>query len=136
MFDYYLFDTNPPALNMGMELYNAVGEITFSLGRKPLRVAGVLLEPALTGDFGFGNSSQKFAYAPMRSGFTYNIAPGSLGTNYLMVTAVSAMQAISGGVRTSQIATAAQEYSTSDPPVANPPNETQSDWLILDVTNY
>lgn len=60
---------------MGMELRNAASEVTFSLGYRPMRVAGVLMEPGL-GNYAIGSSAQKFAYAPMRSGFTYNQGQG------------------------------------------------------------
>lgn len=133
-FEYYLFDTNPPPLNMGMELRNAASEVTFSLGYRPMRVAGVLMEPGL-GNYAIGSSAQKFAYAPMRSGFTYNQGPGPGGSSVLVVTTVSATQAISGGVRIAQISTDAQEYNPStNPAPTNPPTQTGSDWLILDVT--
>lgn len=136
VFEYYLFDTNPPALNMGFELRNAAQEITFSLGHRPQRVVARLLDtPNSSTTYAIG-SGQKLACAPMRSGFSYNQSPGPGGTTVLVATAVQGALLVSGGIRTEMIATDAREYTSNNPPPVNPPTATGADWLIMDVTNY
>lgn len=132
--DYYVFDT--PVIqpgNFGLQVYNALGQLTFDSGMKYARVVDIFggsTEASWAGTRTY-EAGRKYSVAQLASGLIRESERvGSTYTN----TWRRSMARIVGNVLTTSLVLANRREGDASP--VTPVNETGATFAVIDVTGY
>ncbi|WP_338445963.1 hypothetical protein V5F89_12510 [Pelagerythrobacter marensis] len=146
--NYWVFDlvaTAAEPAGYGLVIWNATGQIAFDSGRKSLSIVDFLLGVDPGGTSGSGSldttypSGRTYAVAPCRLGFDYVHQALGVGTNFDVLHAkfTTGMMQAGNVCRLRWVPEYIQILpNNQSPPFSEAYRSAETDWLIVDVTNY